>query len=432
MGDAVLPPMSVRAFLCLTAILVSACEGGRRIPQVSGGGQQRDASTTMRDAEAQLADAGLADAGGMDSSAASDAARADLGGVDAGFADAAPSSDGSAAAPDAATDPCAGVGCSGHGRCAVSGGQALCLCDPQYVPDGLACVIPPPTPPSVISLLASPMELAPSAQLIVTAEVSDPDGAGDIQSGVLEDLRGHTLGVFTAVRPGSWRWSGTPADLLVSTTVQIDEVGPLILRARFYDRAGGEGSLQVSVTLRCPSGQGICGTSACASLTAGAQCGSCALSCAPLGAAYSCVFPDCWATPLPQLGRQSCDDACGLGVCQYADFYGVLLPLHQPCSAVVPATEEYDLRITRIACNCYSQIASVPPAGMTCQQYCASGIGCRHTEISVEDVAGAGTTYLYDACEPPYRNAPDLSVGNVLHHDFGPPRPTCGCKGAPR
>ncbi len=99
---------------------------------------------------------------------------------------------------------------------------------------------------------------------------------------------------------------------------------------------------------------------------------------------------------------------------------------------MVPATEEYDLRITRIACNCYSQIASVPPAGMTCQQYCASGIGCRHTEISVEDVAGAGTTYLYDACEPPYRNAPDLSVGNVLHHDFGPPRPTCGCKGAPR
>lgn len=428
--------MSLRAWPCLAIVVFSACDGGRRVPQVNEG-QHRDAATATRDAEAEGTEAGLPDAESLDapgaeSGVSSDAAQADAGSLDAGPGDAALRRDGSELAPDATADPCAGVSCSGHGRCAVSGGQTLCLCDPSYVPDGLSCVIPPPTPPSVTSLLASPMELAPAASLIITAEVADPDGAGDIQSGVLEDLSGHTLGVFAAVRPGSWRWSGAPADLLASTTVQIDEVGPLVLVARFYDRAGGQGSAQVSVTLRCPSGQGICGTTACASLTSGAHCGSCARSCAPLGPDYSCAFPDCWATPIPERGRQSCDDACGLGTCQYADFYGILLPLHQPCSAVAPATEEYDLRITRVACDCYTQISSVPPAGVSCQQYCTGPLGCRYTQLTVQDIAGGGITYLYDACEPPYRNAPDLTVGNVLHHDFGPPRPTCGCRGAPR
>ncbi len=39
------------------------------------------------------------------------------------------------------SDPCAGQNCSGHGTCAVVGGDtAVCICDPGYRSDGLSCV----------------------------------------------------------------------------------------------------------------------------------------------------------------------------------------------------------------------------------------------------------------------------------------------------
>lgn len=414
----------LRASLCFVVLGLAACDGGRRVadPVANGGGQRADGST--RDVEAPSSEAGTDAADSL-----VDAARADVVSPDAALGD-------TAQGPDGSADPCAGVTCSGHGRCAVTGGQVLCLCDAPYVPDGLACVVPAPTPPSVTSLLATPTELAPSAQLVLVAEVADPDGAGDIQSGALEDLQGRTLGVFSAVRPGSWRWSGTPADLLSSTTVQIDEVGPLVLVARFYDRAGSQGSAQVTVTLRCPSGQGICGTNACARLDSAAHCGSCALSCTPLGPSYSCNLPSCSGRISPQLGTQSCDDACGLATCLYAEARGTFLALNQPCSAVFPTTLEYDLRITRFSCNCYTQLPVDPPAGMNCREYCASAggtLGCRRTEFLAEDVARPGATVGFaDACQPPYATTPDLSVGTIFHYDFGPPQVTCACRGSPR
>src|SRR5207244_1721343 len=42
--------------------------------------------------------------------------------------------------PEAAPDPCDGVTCSGHGRCAVTGGAPGCACDAGYRPSGLECV----------------------------------------------------------------------------------------------------------------------------------------------------------------------------------------------------------------------------------------------------------------------------------------------------
>lgn len=39
--------------------------------------------------------------------------------------------------------PCQGITCSDHGRCAVRGDAALCLCDPGYVVQGVDCVAVP-------------------------------------------------------------------------------------------------------------------------------------------------------------------------------------------------------------------------------------------------------------------------------------------------
>ncbi|MBN1771347.1 MAG: hypothetical protein JXB32_08810, partial [Deltaproteobacteria bacterium] len=45
--------------------------------------------------------------------------------------------------PDGETtvDPCEGIDCSGHGTCAVTGGDtAVCLCDAGYHAEGTTCV----------------------------------------------------------------------------------------------------------------------------------------------------------------------------------------------------------------------------------------------------------------------------------------------------
>lgn len=44
---------------------------------------------------------------------------------------------------DCGADPCAGVGCSGHGACAVDGGAPACACDKGYRAEGLSCVADP-------------------------------------------------------------------------------------------------------------------------------------------------------------------------------------------------------------------------------------------------------------------------------------------------
>lgn len=104
-------------------------------------------------------------------------------------------------AGNAGRDPCAGLTSSGRGRCAVAGGDALCVCDAGFVADGLRCVPPPVRAPVVGAVRVSPPTVRARDTVAIEVDVSDPDGAGDVASGALEGRNE----AITPVRPGLWR-----------------------------------------------------------------------------------------------------------------------------------------------------------------------------------------------------------------------------------
>ncbi len=401
--------------LTLVLMVLAACDGPPRgpLPGPRGdGGPAADARTSTP----------TRDAGGLGRDAAPD-----VGPGDAATGDAA-TGDGSSAG-DAAQDPCAGVTCSGRGRCAVAGREALCVCDAGFVADGLSCVPPPMRAPVVDAIRVSPTTARVRDTVSIEVDVRDPDGAGDVASGAIEG----TSEAFTAVRPGLWRWSGRVQTLLAATPTNLGQRGPLPIGVEFFDRGGAVGRGRAELTVECEPASGVCGGTECESLDFAPNCGGCGLSCP---AQYACSMgPNCLASPSATPGVQTCDQACPAGGrCVSSEYF---LRTYQPiaCNQRAPTMVTVSFEVVGVECSCLGGFNATPQAGETCTAACNrfSPPGCRSTLLRVREAGGAPMPEG-DTCAPPYRRPVSgaLQVGQTYATTYNTTNHTCRCEATAR
>lgn len=82
-------------------------------------------------------------------------------------------------------DVCAGITCSGHGTCAVSGSVPVCQCEASYHPEGTQCIVDGPLPKGQFNDIASSSGLTGMTSDLqwcfgVTVEDVDDDGLNDV------------------------------------------------------------------------------------------------------------------------------------------------------------------------------------------------------------------------------------------------------------
>lgn len=158
--------------------------------------------------------------------------------------------------------------------------------------------------PVIASLTASDT-LYDTSSITITAQVTDPDGPGNLSGGVLRDgPTGTQLGVFSGA-VGSYtftlRWSALNE---IAPQSFGTSGGSRTVTAVFYDQSSAQATRSLTVALGCRySGYSACG-GACYDLqTSTEHCGVCNRP-APSGGVCNSGFPGC------PTGRTQCGSVC--------------------------------------------------------------------------------------------------------------------------
>ena len=193
--------------------------------------------------------------------------------------------------------------------------------------------------PEILELALNTGVVDDNTLLVVSAIVTDPDGAADIVGGSLIDpVAGGTYGTFAASGgPGAYDMSLTWSELNAVRAINLDGTAERALRARFFDQAGHEVQSDIVITLvgaaSMSACDGICGLARCggscidAAFNTTDNCGACGASCTVTGSfcddsdgvnQCACFAQDllCGSSCVPQdasncgtCGRQ-CSDSC--------------------------------------------------------------------------------------------------------------------------
>jgi hypothetical protein len=179
-----------------------------------------------------------------------------------------------------------------------------------------------PSGPVIIQLGANSTQIDRTAQLIISALVTDPDGIDDVIGGVLIDPEsGGTYGALsTAATEGAYSIA-----LTWEAIRQVREIdGPAggqarTFRAEFSDMAAHIATRNLSVQLVCNTDPALhlC-AGACSNLNEGLHCGSCARACdnrgegcAPDGCCSAGACTPFWGRCVTQDdGFANCAEAC--------------------------------------------------------------------------------------------------------------------------
>lgn len=358
---------------------------------------------------------------------------------------------------DGAVDPCQGVSCSGHGLCAVAGGQALCVCDSGFEPRGLDCVERVNGAPVIGSVSPNPAELSEDGSARFVVMVSDPDGLGDIGGGRLEDSTGSRLSLFSPIGPGQYEAAVTWAQLNTISTLEFVGEAFRTLEVVFFDASGNETRAQVQVRLHCDGVSveaGACGGS-CEALDSYERCGSCNLGCdfpdhrgVPTGAcvgaglcSFEVTLPDLNGTPNCQ---QACprfypNSTCGgaSGSTFLLSFLGGIpnVSCNEPIDTPYPTT----VTLTDLSCECrsttglYRTIAK--PRNTTCTTLCATTYGDPCFLLRYQGIHANGqSVFGGDNCEVPYNWASwdGVGIGDVVPFQDRLTNLSCDCRVPPR
>ena len=142
-----------------------------------------------------------------------------------------------------------------------------------------------PGGPEVTDISLSTLEITQGESILITAQVTDPDGLDDIVGGSLrsEDLT-LTLGNFTQLSPGLYEISLGWDAIQAAQDIVFDVPLERSFLAVFSDTSANEGTRSVNVGLTCGSGA-ACEPGICNPLTDWDSCGSCTHEC-------TVFFPD--------------------------------------------------------------------------------------------------------------------------------------------
>lgn len=372
---------------------------------------------------------------------------------DGGARDASGPSD-ATAGEDARVDPCSGVSCSGHGRCAVAGTDVLCVCDLGYEPQGLSCTMHVNGAPVIGNISPSGASVSPTETAHLVAEVSDPDGLGDLGGGRLEDQGGARVALFTAVGAGRYEVDVSWTALNAQTPIEFVGSGSRSLVAVFFDTAGNETRAPVPLGLRCPeSGDhpGAC-AGACTDLGSTQHCGSCTRGCgftdpvrswpgmcAPTGneCSFEAALPD-------GTNAQNCLVGCANlfpgAVCAGASastylmgFIGAVPSVS--CSQPIDASYPTRVTLSDLNCECRStsgQYRTLPkPRNTTCTSLCSTTYGDPCFLLHFQGtMTGGASVFGADNCAPPYLRAAydGVGVGDTIAYQDQGDTLRCDCR----
>lgn len=407
--------MTWQRCLLLTVLSAAALACGEERPRQSNSGPRSSGDVGTR-SDASPTDTSLSDAAFPDGGA-------DAGPIDQGVTDAGPLS-------------CDGVACSGHGRCAIAGAELLCVCDGGYVAVGLTCVPPTNHAPVVVQATATPSQIGEGATVVIEAVVTDEDGAGDLSSGIIETPGGQLYAPLQAVRPGEWRATLSFQAILLVADPNFVESQQRILVVRLFDRAGASGTAQVSVTLACDAGEGVCGGGVCMAIDSAQNCWGCGATCPGFGqCSGTAQQPTCNYQGQSSL-TESCSAYCrrvhGAGAtCLGAEIEVNGSVLSQDCTQAPPSAVTLTYPLESIGCRCQGLLywRDGVHCSTRCQQY---GLTCDRTELNLTFTSQWGI-YVPIECAPPYAtHDPDaLAIGDRVPVSYAPALQTCRCA-APR
>ncbi|HOU92187.1 MAG TPA: hypothetical protein PLU22_14140 [Polyangiaceae bacterium] len=194
---------------------------------------------------------------------------------------------------DSGTVPGAGggTGIGGNG----SGGTGA---DGSVSPDNAS--------PAIVMIGKNAETLHPGETLVVSAMVTDPDGAADLVGGTLKDpLSGATYGPMSG-SSGSYSLSLSWDAIDMASPIATPVGGATrTFTAEFMDSAGHVVSQDVTVTLACSDATlAACGSDCVDPLWDWGNCGTCGHSCT-----YDCSLGSCFADVV-SLSSSSCDAVC--------------------------------------------------------------------------------------------------------------------------
>lgn len=156
--------------------------------------------------------------------------------------------------------------------------------------------------PRILTFAANTPRLTAGGQIILTAVVTDPDGAADLLGGVLESTDGTPYGPFAAAAEvGTYSFTLSWDALDIVETIEFDGVGRRAVVAAFFDQAGNRTARPLELTLHCDGAGGAACGGACVSLETAEHCGACGAACDAICRDRACVCED---------GLTRCDGAC--------------------------------------------------------------------------------------------------------------------------
>ncbi len=187
---------------------------------------------------------------------------------DAGGSDASTSPDLGGCVPDCAgrtcgVDPVCGASCGAcDGACSSAG-----TCD-QSSGEGA---------PQIVSLTTNINTMGPDDTLVISAVITDPDGAADLLGGQLFDANGQSSYGSFAGTGGSYTFDLTWQQLRTLEEIEAPAgATSRALRATFFDQQGSSSSRDLNIRLECDAPDDAICSGSCADLqTDSNNCGSC-------------------------------------------------------------------------------------------------------------------------------------------------------------
>lgn len=182
-----------------------------------------------------------------------------------------------------------------------------------------------PNWPQIVSFSSNLQVLTPTGEAVLTAIVTDSDGAADIIGGVLKHSNGTTYGSFEASGSGVFEFRLDWDKLNAVEPIEfLGGGGSHTVTAEFLDQAAHVATADLELTLRCDTAAyGACDGACLDQRIDEANCGSCDNVCSDPAASgsaqcrdsechYNCDFDyhECPGTCLPDNSIDSCGDSC--------------------------------------------------------------------------------------------------------------------------